>query len=205
MHKTLCLLLLFISMNSKAQTNCIYRISGKVIDAQSKTTLPFARVELMPAGKIVVCNENGEFVFNELCAGDVELKSYYIGFDTLIQSISLRKNIEVKLRLMTTSKELKQTEVVAEHSEGKNTQLKDSVSQIEMRKSAGLSLTSYLKNVTGVTGMSTGSSIVKPHLPIIGKTRISHHLPNARLGKPFKNGALDVNTCFFRRIAKVRL
>ena len=132
MHKTLCLLLLFISMNSKAQTNCIYRISGKVIDAQSKTTLPFARVELMPAGKIVVCNENGEFVFNELCAGDVELKSYYIGFDTLIQSISLRKNIEVKLRLMTTSKELKQTEVVAEHSEGKNTQLKDSVSQMDL-------------------------------------------------------------------------
>ena len=162
MHRIICLLLLFISMNSKAQTNCIYQISGKVIDAQSKATLPFAKLELMPIGKMVVCNENGEFVFNELCAGDVELKSYYIGFDTLRQSISLQKNIEVKLRLMTSSKELKQTEVVAEHIEGKNTQLKDSVSQIEMRKSAGLSLTSYLKNVTGVTGMSTGSSIVKP-------------------------------------------
>ena len=162
MHKMICLLLLFISMNSKAQTNCNYQITGKVIDAQLKESLPFARVELLPLGKALVCNEKGEFVFTGLCAGTVVLKTYYIGFDTLIQSISLQKNIELKLRLNPSAKELKQTEVVAEQIEGRNTQPKDSVSQLEMRKSAGLGLTSYLKNVTGVTGMSTGSSIVKP-------------------------------------------
>lgn len=162
MHRILCLLLLFITMNGKAQTNCNYRIEGKVVDALSLEALPFARVELLPLGKTVICNDQGEFIFEGLCLGRMELKTYYIGFDSLKQSIVLKKNSGVKLKLHPATKELKQTEIVAEHIEGKSVQLKDSVSELEMRKSAGLGLTSYLKNVTGVTGMSTGSSIVKP-------------------------------------------
>jgi iron complex outermembrane recepter protein len=162
MHRILCVVLLFISMNSKAQTNCTYRIEGKVVDALSFDALPFARVELLPAGKTTVCNENGEFVFYDLCAGKMTLKTYYIGFDSLQQSLVLEKNSDIRLKLIPSTKELKQTEIVAEHIEGKSIQLKDSVTEMEMRKSAGLGLTSYLKSITGVTTMSTGSSIVKP-------------------------------------------
>ena len=119
MHKMICLLLLFITMNSKAQTNCNNQISGKVIDVKLNESLPFAKVELLPVGKALVCNDKGEFIFDGLCTGTVVLKTYYIGFDTLIQSISLEKNIELKLRLNPSAKELKQTEIVAKQIEGK--------------------------------------------------------------------------------------
>jgi len=162
MRLYLPLLLLFLFIEGMAQSPCSFRLSGVVRDASTGEPLPLARLELVGLNRIVLSDMEGEFLFDSLCSGEVQLKTVYIGYRTVLQELNIRKDVQLKVKLKPSLTDLKQTEIVAERIADKSTIATDTLSQKEMDQSKGESLTGYLTKISGVTGIQTGPSIMKP-------------------------------------------
>ena len=93
----LYILLLFIFSNSYAN---LASIQGRVIDGQSKETLPGVLVTIPDLKISVVTDSSGQFKFNNIPEkGRFLVEVRYIGYSTLIQTIdfSLKVNLDFAL------------------------------------------------------------------------------------------------------------
>ena len=95
--KVLLFVLIFctIAVKLSAQTTAEGKISGKIVDAQTNETIPFASAILLDRKtkatvKIVQTDVNGAFTMTNLPKGVFTFKASYIGFQTMVRdSVSL--------------------------------------------------------------------------------------------------------------------
>ncbi len=162
MRGIILFLLWIVSFPGHAQTDCVLQLSGVVKDAVTKEPLPLAKVGLLQQDRWQISDMEGRFVFDSLCRGEYTMKVSYVGYDSVLQSLIIDNNTERRIYLSLKVKQLRQTEIVAERIKEKSTIETDTISEKEMQNSRGKDLTSYLKQVSGVTGIQTGPSIMKP-------------------------------------------
>ncbi|MBL7923296.1 MAG: TonB-dependent receptor [Bacteroidia bacterium] len=162
MRRLLPFILLLSATVGMAQSPCTFRLSGIIRDASAGETLPLAKLELTESGEVTLSDIDGRFTFDSLCSGTYLLKVSYVGYDSLLQKVSIRGNTDLRLKLKPAAKQLKQAEVVAGRMAEKNTIASDTLSREDMERSRGFGLTEYLKKVSGVSGIQTGPSIMKP-------------------------------------------
>ncbi|WP_162946176.1 TonB-dependent receptor domain-containing protein [Chitinophaga barathri] len=95
-------------------------ILGKLLDDQSGKPVEYASVALLKAKDSTVITGmlskgNGDFDFKSIAPGTYILKIYFIGYQTIFRSVSVKGRSDVgNIRLKTTATALKGVEVVGE-------------------------------------------------------------------------------------------
>lgn len=156
-------LLLFLCVVTGAVAqDCREELRGVVIDARTGEALPEATVLLDSGIYVTVTNNRGEFVFDRLCARNYMLEVRYTGYTLQRQTLNPAASGLVRVRLKAVEGRLKQMEVVAERIHGQQMSASDTVDAKDMERTAGMTLTDHLRQISGVSGIQTGPSIVKP-------------------------------------------
>jgi len=146
----------------KAQ-NCKLVLRGHIIDEDNNEHLGFAVIKLVSQNKIIETDENGEFVFSNLCQGNYQLFIQHIGCKDTIINISLTsKSKKVSIKLPHSINNLSEIDVMDKRLEMKKTQTINELTPEEVEKTKGQNLGDVLKNITGVTVLNTGATISKP-------------------------------------------
>jgi len=162
-HRLICILII-ISALIKAQ-NCNLTLKGHVIDDDNNEHLGFAYIKLISPEKIIQTNDNGEFIFLNLCEGNYQLFIQHIGCrDTLINILLSPKSKKVVVKLPHSINNLNEIDVMDKRIEIKKTQTVNQLTSEEILKSKGQNLGDVLKNITGVTSLNTGATVSKPML-----------------------------------------
>lgn len=86
---------LFICANTtmlSAQTTATGKITGKIIDAETKETIPFASAQLFEKGaakafKLVQSDIDGNFTITNIANGSYTFKASYVGYQTMIRDM----------------------------------------------------------------------------------------------------------------------
>lgn len=76
-----------------------YSLSGNVYDSETKQALPFANVVLDNSFRATVTDNKGDFVFPALKEGKHTVKITYVGYETIIRKVQLRKNHHLSIAL----------------------------------------------------------------------------------------------------------
>lgn len=114
---------------SYAQEN--YTISGYISDGGSGETLIGATAYIQELGKGAVSNEYG-FYSLSVPEGDYTLEFSYIGFDNIIQAISLDKNYTLNIEMGESSTELVEVVVTAEQEDNNVSEVNMSVNKLDI-------------------------------------------------------------------------
>lgn len=97
-------------INQEKQT---YSIKGKVLSETENTPLSFATVRIESLNISTVCDIDGNFILNQIPTGLQEIQISYIGFNSFEKKIDVGKNINLIVKLATTSFSLPEFEVMA--------------------------------------------------------------------------------------------
>lgn len=153
--------LILSSLLMRSQS-CDLVIKGRVLDADNNENLGFAIVQLMPSEKVSQTNEQGEFLFKDLCAGSYKIKVQHLGCKDTVFIVELLKSKKLILKLPHSSHNLEEIDVMDKRVEMKKTQAQGELTEEEIQKTKGQSLGEVLKQIPGVTSLNTGATISKP-------------------------------------------
>ncbi len=153
------------------QGNCKLSITGKVLD-DSKNALPGATVFIKEHNIGKVTDLDGVYVFSELCEGDYVLEIKFLGYETQVVKLILRKS-ERKETILNTEDRLLSEVVVSDHREpvGKASNY-GALSGKALEEVRGKSLGESLQSITGVNTIQSGPAIFKPVIHGLHSQRI---------------------------------
>jgi iron complex outermembrane receptor protein len=160
---SLLVLILLFGVNQKAlsQSNCKLKLTGAVLDSDTKQPLADALISVQPGGKKAFTNAAGEFAIDELCANEYEISIAHLLCEPIIRKIKLEKSERLTILLPHKTNQLRELSVVEKKS-GDRLSLKSEVTEKELFESAGLSFAQNLERVEGVSLLQTGNNIFKP-------------------------------------------
>lgn len=170
-HILLFAIMLALCCTTSFSQNCAVKLSGHVIDSDTKDKLVNATVSLLEPGRTIVTNDNGDFVFDNLCAGNYRIRITHISCDTVLQKIVLTKTTHVDFNLPHAVNTLDNVTVTALRGL-QNTGIKKELTGRELEETKGLSLAEALSKLNGVSMLQTGSTIAKPVIHGLHSNRI---------------------------------
>lgn len=167
----LCLLFSYTSVYAK-----LIPIEGKVIDGNTKESLPAAIVTI-PDLKISVATDiNGKFIFPEMPdKGKFLIEIRYVGYKTLIQIIDLSMKQDLVYELFPSiieANEVVVTGTAFSSDNRKNSTAVSSVSKDQLINRPSSNLIDAIAKIPGVSQVSTGGGISKPVIRGLSYNRV---------------------------------
>jgi len=166
----LCCILWCIAPKIKAQ-ECNLTLKGKVSDFHDKSLISGASIHIINSSKYTTTNWDGLFEFSNLCSGKYMLEIRHIACETRKITINLTKNMFEEISLEHHLEELNEV-VVATNTKETKTAQETVLKAATLEKFSSLSLGDALKEVSGVSAINTGSTIVKPIINGLHSSRI---------------------------------
>jgi outer membrane receptor protein involved in Fe transport len=85
-------LICFVSVKIYAQANNTGKITGKITDAETKETIPFASAQLLnrttkAVVKLVQSDIDGNFAITNIANGEYTFKATYVGYQTMVRDL----------------------------------------------------------------------------------------------------------------------
>ena len=150
---------LFPIVNFQAQ-NCNYSIKGRVFD--EGTSLPLSFVNILVQEKLTgtTSDEDGYFVLDKLCLGEIHLIVSHIGCDPKKIHIELIRDTTIRILMPHTV--LGTITVEGKQTDNINFQANSSVSRSTIENNTNKTLGGLIENESGVNLMKNGSGISKP-------------------------------------------
>lgn len=172
MKKHFCLLLLttFLTVLGFTQ-DCALRLTGHIHSTATHENLPQATVRLVEKNKVLVTDNNGDFRFDSLCAGDYTLSITHTGFDTVVRTILLTRSAHLDIDLVPLQNVLSEVTISSQRPAA-TTGLRKELSGKELEETKGRSLAEALSKLNGVTLLQTGATIAKPVLHGLHSNRV---------------------------------
>ena len=167
----LSVILFLHALVAVGQGNCKLTITGKVLD-DSKNALPRATVFIKEHNIGKVTDLDGIYFFSELCEGDYVLEIKFLGYETQVVKLNLRKSERIETILNTEDRLLSEV-VVSDHREpvGKASNY-GALSGKALEEVRGKSLGESLQSITGVNTIQSGPAIFKPVIHGLHSQRI---------------------------------
>lgn len=153
------------------EAQCILAIKGKVVDADTKSILEKATVEVLSLKKTIITGTDGTFIINGLCPGDYTLRITHVDCQSTELHLHLKDDMQMDIPLSHTENVLKEVVVVgsaAIRNEGMTGELKGR----ELALTRGLTLGESLQKISGVTVLQTGNNIYKPVIQGLHSSRV---------------------------------
>src|SRR5580700_10905944 len=108
-----CVFIYAMPTGSEGQANCNISLSGKVICADDKQTLPSANIQVGDTPKGTETDSSGKFVLGNLCSGNVRLHVSYIGYFPLDTTLVLTQSRKITFYLHPSETHLHEVQVTA--------------------------------------------------------------------------------------------
>lgn len=161
-----------LTYNSSGQT--LYELKGNVVD-ENNEPLTGASVFLYPIKKATTTDTKGNFIIGDLAKGKYKVEISFIGYKTLIDTITINGNNTYNTRLKVTSLSLQEVLVTDNYAE---TRKKEESLNIEivnndyLKQNLGGSLMNSLERLPGVSTIDIGSGQSKPVIRGLGFNRV---------------------------------
>jgi iron complex outermembrane receptor protein len=164
MFKIIFLSLSLFLIGTAAQSqNCDFTIRGTVNDYHDGKPLQFAQIYVESMQRTFSTDENGKFKIEGLCTGDYTLKVSHIECDPKMVKIVVKGDQEISIFLEHHIEELDKVSVIADvHDNHKTTQSTQFITSRTLQEYSGATLGDALEQVSGVSTLKTGNSVVKP-------------------------------------------
>ena len=154
-----CLLISTFKIYSQ---NCSYNFSGVVMDLHDESPLSQATIQIEGTDNIVVSDNNGYFKFSGLCLSKYSVTVSHLECKSKTFNIKLDRDIEKNLKLEHHINELNEVIVLGESDKRSKTIFENKISNELINNNSSSVLGDILKNVSGVSSINSGNSIVKP-------------------------------------------
>ena len=164
----LCALLYCISATAQ---DCNITFKGKIIDFHDKTPIFGASIVVLNLNKYSTSNIDGEYEINNLCKGKIILEIKHISCETKQISIDIDKSIERDIFLEHHLEELNEV-VVKTNIKTEQSSVEQSIKKAVIEEFTDKSLGDALNNISGVSSLNTGNSIVKPMIHGLHSSRL---------------------------------
>lgn len=169
--KHLSIILCLICITAYSQ-ECNYSINGVIKDFHDGSLIQDATVYIKQLNKYTISNTNGVFSFNKLCKGDYTIVVSHINCETQSIDITLSDNKVVDVFMEHHIEELSEVTLKAPINTITKTSHETSIKSDVINQYSNASLGDVLRNVSGVSSINTGNTIVKPIINGLHSSRI---------------------------------
>ncbi|WP_445456635.1 TonB-dependent receptor [Flavobacterium sp. HNIBRBA15423] len=174
MRFKLILLFFLVSYFSFGQ----YSINGIITD---ENNIPLRDTHVHIGNKATTSTVDGNYFLNNIPKGKQKIYISYIGYESITETITIDKDTVLNFRLVLSITKLDETIVL----QAKNSKTESSNEQIitaqTIEKYSNKTLGDALKEVSGVSILKTGSTIVKPVINGLHSSRVPIINNNVRL------------------------
>ncbi len=152
---------------------CSSTLKGSVQDFHDQTPLAGATIQVYGTDKVAVSNLEGEFTIKGLCDGSYEIEVSHPECSSQFFTLDIQGDTFKKITLEHHMEQLNEVKVIGDIFLNKTNSAQEATLKIDAleRYSSG-SLGDALKQITGVSSLSTGSKIVKPVIQGLNGSRV---------------------------------
>ncbi len=154
----------------------VISLDGRVIDAQTKETLPGALITIPDLKVSVVSDNSGQFTFTNIPQkGRFLVEVRYIGYKTMIQAVDLSEASGLEFALSPSTIETKEiviTGTAFSTDNRKNSTAVSSVTKDQLINRPSGNLVDAIAKVPGVSQVTTGGGISKPVIRGLSYNRV---------------------------------
>ena len=151
---------------------CTYTIKGVVNDQSTQTPLADAYIVLEEANLETFSDEAGNFIINQVCAGDYHLNIAHMACSSKRIYIHLHKDTTIYIYMDHHSELISEVHVHGDLIKDK-TQTSVTVEKSGILDATGKNLSQTIENIAGVSTLTNGSGIAKPVIQGMWGNRIS--------------------------------
>ncbi|NER13805.1 TonB-dependent receptor [Leptobacterium flavescens] len=185
MKSYLMIILLLFGISETFSQQCEANLKGEIIDFHDGTPLVGATVILLKDGtpsKSVITDLEGKFSIKNICIGTYEIEVSHPECKSKIVPVEIEGNTFKKVRLEHHLEKLGEVVVTGDNgrqvAETVNSQ---SLKAAELVQFSDATLGDALREISGVSSLNTGSTIVKPIIQGLNSSRILIITNNVRL------------------------
>ncbi len=179
--RIILIFLLLLSFSKVKSQNCNYTFSGLVEDFHDKSPIVGATVYIKNQNKYTTTNFKGKFSLPKTCAGKIIVEISHVACDPLIFELNITKDVYKIIDLEHHEEELNEVNVKGAIGLKTKTAQETLIKTQTLEKFSDASLGDALKNITGVSSINTGNSIVKPVINGLNGSRVLVSFNNVRL------------------------
>lgn len=165
---------------SNAQ-DCSLTLLGELTDFHDGTPISSANIYIRNLDRYIVSDFDGKFKIEKLCPGDLTLVISHVGCETKTVTFNLKGDTFKAIALEHHIEELNEVSLKGNSSKETKTAQESVIKAKTLDKYTALNLGDALKEVSGVSSINTGSSIVKPMINGMHSSRILILNNNVRL------------------------
>lgn len=162
--KLLVAIVIFVTLTIEliAQNNCKYSFKGTIINAETKKAFENIVVINDKTGEQKTSDQNGEFMFTNLCHQSYTFTINHTGYKTLIIKYHIHSDLNEIINLHSDTCHYESITVTAKKENKSSTQSTLELTEKELDLTRGQSLGEALKTLPGVNAIQTGPSVFKP-------------------------------------------
>ena len=153
-------------------------VSGKIVD-ENDMALEKSHVHI--SSKSTNSKKDGSFIISNIPNGPAKVLITYVGYKPIDTTVVVNGNLEINFKMKQKNEELE--EIVVKH---KNNYFNHSVSEQKIKeetieKFSSQSLGNLLKEVSGVSVLKSGNTVVKPVINGLHSSRVAIFNNNVKL------------------------
>jgi iron complex outermembrane recepter protein len=170
-HALLITLLIFVWHNSLAQ----YKITGTVVDAQTKEKLIGASISISDLKRGENTDLNGFYQINNIKTGKYLFEISFIGYKSVIENITIRKDTTLNFELSEAHTEITEVVVTGVSRASELRKIPIIVKTIDktlFNQNSATNLIDGLQHVPGIHQITSGTAIAKPIIRGLGYNRV---------------------------------
>ncbi len=176
----LIILLLLCSALANSQ-NCEHTFSGLVEDFHDKSPIVGATVFIKNQNKYATTDIEGKFTIKNVCSGKIIIQTSHVACEPQILELNITKDIYKVIDLEHHVEELNEVNIKGNVSLKTKTAQETLIKTKTLENFSDASLGDAIKNVSGVSSINTGNTIVKPVINGLHSSRILISYNNVRL------------------------
>lgn len=153
-------------------------ITGKIADENNRI---LEKCHVHISSQSTNSKKDGSFIFNNIPNGPAKVYVTYLGYQSIDTIIEVIGNLQIDFRMKQKTEQLE--EVVLKHKENyfNHSVLEQNIKEKVIEKFSSQSLGNVLKEVSGVTILKSGSTIVKPVINGLHSNRVPVFNNNVKL------------------------
>lgn len=167
-------IILHTGLSYSQEGNCNNTLSGKILDTHDQTPLSGATIIVAGPEIAILSDLDGNFKISNLCNGEYTLQVSHPECSTTVFQISVFGNVSRNFKLEHHLESL--NEIIIEgnaFSTKTESILENKLDEQDLEKFSGNSLGDALHQLSGVSSLNTGNSIVKPVINGLHSSRVT--------------------------------
>ncbi|MEN8885845.1 MAG: TonB-dependent receptor [Winogradskyella sp.] len=161
--KQLLLVVALLTVGLSYSQDCSYTLLGELKDFHDGEPIAQASIYIKVQNRYITSDSQGKFKIESLCTQELELVISHIACETKTIRITIKGDTFKVIRLEHHVEELNEISITSSTSRKDTvTAQETSISEKTLKKYSALNLGDALKEVSGVSSINTGNTIVKP-------------------------------------------